>query len=90
MTILFFGFLDVYYLSLEKRFWDKFSQLMEILGKSESEIGDNRLLVDGNFVNLNELGIGQFWKLYFKKLRSLANLPYLVLMIATIWILIIS
>lgn len=63
---------------------------MEILGKSESEIGDNRLLVDGNFVNLNELGIGQFWKLYFKKLRSLANLPYLVLMIATIWILIIS
>ena len=86
IILFFFGLLDIYYLQLERRFRNNFTEVMKILSENDSKILDNTNLYSRNFVNLNKLCLWQFITAYGKAIFSWANLPYLVLLIATAWI----
>ncbi|KAM3089713.1 hypothetical protein ACKFKG_32815 [Phormidesmis sp. 146-35] len=81
------GFLDGYYLHLEKRFRHNFNRLAEILcgfnsGRLE-EIHNFR----GNFIALEQLSKKQIFQSYVSTLVSWANLPYLIILVTTLIIL---
>jgi hypothetical protein len=84
------GFLDGYYLYLEKRFRYNFNQLTEILCGFNSETLEKFQNLKGNFIALEQLDRKQILKSYLNTLVSWANFLYLVILVITLIILIIT
>lgn len=87
ISFLLLGFLDAYYLYLEKRFRRNFSLLAELLCGFNPDGQEQVKRVKGNFVTLERLKIGQVLQQYFDALLSWANIPYVVVLIVTLVIL---
>ncbi len=89
-TFLLLGFLDAYYLYLEKRFRYNFNCLTEIICGLDSDEEEKIKRVKGNFLTLEELSVSQTLHLYSYALISWANFPYLIIVLGTIIIIKIS
>ncbi|MGB3492912.1 MAG: hypothetical protein WBA57_09300 [Elainellaceae cyanobacterium] len=87
-SFLLLGFLDSYYLYLEKRFRDNFNQLTEILCGFSSETIENIQNIKGNFIALKPLDRGRTLKVYSATIISWSNFPYLVILLVTLIILV--
>lgn len=84
------GFLDTYYLYLEKRFRHNFNMLTELICGLNGNEEETLKRLKGNFVKLKKLKSVQVIKQYFNAFRSWANIPYIIVSLGTLIILIIS
>jgi hypothetical protein len=87
ISILFLGFLDMYYLLLERRFRDNFNRLTELLCGFDNEALKRMQGLKGNFVTLEPLTSGKEFRMYLSTFKSWANLPYLIILVITLIIL---
>lgn len=89
LSLVLLGFLDTYYLLLEKRFRKNFNQLTELIcGFSFDQDQINR--IKGNYLLLEKLKPAQTMRLYLDALSSRANLLYVIVLISTLVIWVIS
>ncbi len=84
------GLLDGYYLYLEKRFRYNFNQLTELLCGFSDEALEKFQNLKGNFIALERLDRLQFLQSYLNTLVSWANLPYLIILVITLIIIIVT
>lgn len=90
ISFVLLGFLDGYYLYLEKRFRSNFNQLTEIICGFNNECLDKFQNCRGNFIVLERLSLKQAVQFYLITLASWANLPYLIILSTTLIILIVT
>jgi hypothetical protein len=81
------GFLDAYYLYLEKRFRRNFNRLAELICGLNSDGEEVIKRVQGNFLVLEKIKYAQIINQYLSALMSWANLPYIVVLLGTLLIL---
>lgn len=84
ISFLLLGFLDVYYLYLEKRFRHNFSQLTEVICGLSAEGQEQLQRLKGNFLTLEKLKVSQASQQYLNAIMSWANIPYLVILVGTL------
>ncbi len=88
ISFLLLGFLDIYYLYLERQFRDNFKRLTTILcGYHDSlKLEDKKYIeqFQGNFLTREKLSAKQTLQLYLRTLKSWTNLLYLIILIVTL------
>ena len=87
ISFILLGFLDAYYLYLERRFRGNFNRLTELLCGFDNNALDNMQRLKGNFIKLEPLTPEQEFQMYGSTFKSWANLPYLVIIVITLVIL---
>jgi hypothetical protein len=80
ISLALLGFLDTYYLYLEKRFRRNFNRLTELLCGFNSDAQDQMKLLKGNFITLESLKPQEVLKQYGQALLSWANILYVVVL----------
>jgi hypothetical protein len=88
ISFILLGFLDAYYLYLERRFRGNFNRLTELLCGFDDHALENIQRLKGNFVKLEPLTPGKEFQMYISTFRSWANLPYLMIIVITLVILV--
>jgi hypothetical protein len=84
ISILLLGFLDMYYLYLERRFRINFNRLTELLCGFDDKALDNMQRLKGNFIKLEPLKDGKEFQMYISTFKSWANLPYFVIIVVSL------
>ena len=79
VSIIFMGFLDMYYLLLERRFRTSFNHLTELLFGFNDQAAERISKLKGNFVKPEVLGTRRVFSMYLDAFKSWANLPYLAI-----------
>jgi len=87
ISLIFLGFLDMYYLLLERRFRANFDRLTELLCGFDNDASQYMQYLKGNFIKLEKLSHSKQIQMYLSTTNSWANLPYLVIIIITLLIL---
>jgi len=87
ISLIFMGFLDMYYLLLERRVRASFNRLTELLCGFNEQASEQMQEVKGNFVKPEPLSTNKAFQMYLNTLKSWANLPYLVIIAITLIIL---
>jgi hypothetical protein len=90
ISLISMGFLDMYYLLLERRFRTSFNRLTELLCGFNDQALEQIKSVKGNFVKPESLSTDRALQMYLNTLNSWANLPYLLVILITLVILIAS
>lgn len=88
ISIIFMGFLDMYYLLLERRFRTSFNRLTELLCGFDVKALESIEAKKGNFIKPETMNSEKAFRLYLSTLKSWANLPYLITIVITLAILI--
>lgn len=89
LSFVLLGFLDSYYLYLERRFRNNFEILTELICGLDSDEEETLKRFKGNFLKLEKLKPMQLKK-YYKALKSWANFIYIIVSVATLIILLIN